>query len=668
MCARKTKSKAKKGKKFLVIVESPTKVRTISRILPREYEIKSSMGHIVDLPPNRMGIYISKGFQPRFQVIQAKKKILEQIQKSALKKDKIFIATDPDREGEAIGYHIQRKIKKGKDKREFLRVEFHEITQGAVKEAFSSPRTIDMNLVNAQIARRILDRIVGYFLSPLLWRKIRGGLSAGRVQSVALRFIIERERKIQSFVPQEYWTLEAVLKSDSTEFNAQLVKHKGKAIKIDNEEKIKAVIEEVKSTQFIVDAVKKFQRARRSPAPFNTASLQQEAFNRLGFSARKTMSVAQQLYEGVSLPDGERGLITYMRTDSLKISQQAQTMAEKFIAGTYGAEYASETKKVYKTKKFSQEAHEAIRPTDVNVVPDSIKSFLTPEQFRLYDLIWRRFVASQTKDAVFSVMRARIMAGEYEFVYNAQKLAFDGFLKVWGQDVREDVFCPIKEQDVLELVRCIPLQHFTQPPARFTEATLVRLLEEKGIGRPSTYASIISTIIERNYVDRNNKQLVPTELGFLVGDLLIDHFKELMDEKFTAYMEEELDEVEVGKKEWHQLLEEFYSMFKPQLDKAYELIEKKQAEVVPGRKCPACGSDLIIKWGRYGKFISCSSYPECKHREPMSYGDCPRCDGKIVIRKSRKGKRFYACNKWPECNFTASSLKEIEKQRKNEPV
>jgi len=597
----------------LVIVESPTKARTLSKILGKDFLVKSSMGHLIDLPENRVGIYISKGFKPYFCVIPKKRKILEELKKLAYDKKNIYIATDPDREGEAIGFHIKRKLKKRKDKRRFLRVEFHEITESAVKSAFLNPREINLNLVNAQIARRILDRIVGYFLSPLLWRKVKRGLSAGRVQSVALKFIVDREREIQNFKPSEYWEVEAEFGYGNKVYKFKLTKFKGKKIEIKNKEELSKILKDLEEKKFVVKSIKKTLREKKPPAPFNTSSLQQEAFNKLGFTSKKTMLIAQRLYEGIVIKDTPTGLITYMRTDSLQVSQKAKSEAEDFILKNLGPDYLQKEKITHKEKRFAQLAHEAIRPTDVFKTPESIKEYLQEDEYKLYKLIWQRFLASQTAKSKIESTQILITAGDYEFKATFQKIKFKGFLEFWPQEIKEEDPPAFKESQILTPLKIIPLQHFTQPPPRFTDASLVKILEEKGIGRPSTYAVIISTLIQRNYVKRKRGVLFPTELGILVTDILKEHFPDLMNEKFTAIMESKLDRIETGVLEWKRLLEEFYKNFKPQLDKAYQLI-KKEVKVI-NKKCPKCGATLVERWGRFGKFLSCSRFPDCKYSE-----------------------------------------------------
>ena len=649
-------------KKYLVVVESPTKMRTISNFLSKEYEVKSTMGHIVDLPEERVGVYISKGFQPLFKVLPKKKHILEELKKASIGKEKIFIATDPDREGEAIGYHIKNKIK-GRKKQDdrFLRVEFHEITEKAVRNAFSSPRNINMNLVNAQIARRVLDRIVGYFLSPLLWKKVKGGLSAGRVQSVALKFIVDREKQIEEFKPRKYWTIEVILKKENFEIKANLVREKDKQImQIDTYQQAQKILEKIKDQEFKVVNVEEKIRKRLPPSPFNTSSLQQEAFNKLGFSTKKTMMIAQQLYEGVKLPQGQVGLITYMRTDSLKISDIALREILSFIEKRFGKEYLFSGKRSYKKGKFAQEAHEAIRPTDIHKLPEQIKEYLTEDQFKLYELIWKRTVASQMSPAQIKTQRIEIKTEQFYFVSNNQQIIFEGFLKIWPLSIQSQTLPVINKEDILKLCNLQSQEHTTQPPPRYTEATLVKLLEGKGIGRPSTYAVIISTLLQREYVYKKNNSLIPSELGILVASLLNKHFPDLINEEFTAQMEEKLDEIEEGKVVWNSILEEFYNKFKPQLDLAYKNIKKEV--ITTSRKCPLCGKQLIVKWGRFGKFLSCSGFPECRYSEQFSYGKCPQCGSKIVYRRSKKGRGFYACSNYPECKFTTSTLKNIIKE------
>lgn len=642
----------------LVLVESPTKAKTISQFLGPEYKIMASFGHVRDLPENKFGVDVEKDFKPTYVIIPRAKERIKELQKAAQKAKLVILGTDPDREGEAIAYHLMYLLNLGK-KKPYWRIVFHEITEEAIKEALKNPRKIDMNLVNAQQARRILDRIVGYKLSPLLWRKIAKGLSAGRVQSVAVRLIVEREREIQKFVPQEYWTIEVLLRKgvekrkkewSVKEFKALLVKKDGKNIPqlgIKNEKEAKKIVEELKDAQFQVKKVEKKERKRNPPEPFMTSTLQQTASTKFGWSAEKTMQVAQQLYE--------LGYITYMRTDSLNLSELALEMAKDYILSNFGEKYFQQRK--YKTKsKVAQEAHEAIRPTEVKRSPDSLEGIINEQQLKLYDLIWRRFLACQMKEAIFDMTRVEIKAKNYEFLATGQILKFDGFLKVYPMKFEEEELPPLEEKEMLELIKLIPTQHFTQPPPRYTEASLIKELEKYGIGRPSTYAPILATIQERNYVKKDEKKrLIPTAVAFAVNDLLVNHFPEIVDISFTARMENDLDEIANGKKDWVKTLKEFFLPFKEKLNKKYKEIRGAGILEKTEKKCPQCGSPLLVRVSKYGKFLACSNYPKCKYVFDMENATgifCPKCkEGEIIKRKSKKGKIFYGCSRWPKCDF-----------------
>ncbi len=654
--------------KALVIVESPAKAKTINKILGKDFEVVSSMGHMIDLPKHTMGIDVENDFKAEYIVIPERKKNLAILKKHAKDKAVIYLAPDPDREGEAISWHIRNNLKDKKKK--FYRVTFDEITPGAVKEAFKYPRDINMDLVNAQQARRILDRIVGYSLSPLLWKKVGRGLSAGRVQSVAVRIIVERERDIQNFVPQEYWEIDADLKrpQDAVEdsFKAKLEKYDDKKIEIKDKDKADEIIVELKKEEFVVGEVKESKKRRNAFAPFTTSKLQQESFNKLHLSASKTMRIAQMLYEGVQLgKEGNVGLITYMRTDSVRISHDARNVAREYILDKYGKRYYPEKPNVYRSRKTAQEAHEAIRPTLPLREPEKVKPFLTPEQFKLYALIWNRFIASQMVPAVYSVTTVDIIAGRYLFRTSDTKLIFDGFTAVYGpieMDAKSKNRLPhLKEKDRLELLNLIPSQHFTKPPPRYSDASLVKSLEENGIGRPSTYAPIIYTIISRNYVDRISGYFKPTELGFIVTDLLMEHFPKILDAKFTARMEDELDGVEEGEIDYLILLKSFYSPFLYSLQQAKEHMKNvKKEAIVTDEVCELCGRPMVIKWGRRGKFLSCSGYPKCKHAKSITTGvKCPQpeCGGELIARRSRRGP-FYGCTNYPNCKYTTRKLPE----------
>ncbi len=650
-------------KKSLVIVESPAKSKTINKFLGENYVVSSSMGHVIDLPTKKMGVDVKAEFKPEYVVIPGKKKILSELKKEAKDKDEIYLATDPDREGEAIGWHLANYIGKGK---KVWRVVFDEITKRAVEEAFKNPGHINLNLVNAQQARRILDRIVGYSLSPLLWKKISRGLSAGRVQSVAVRLIVDREKEINAFVPQEYWEIEAELKKikDTRIFFAQLEKIDETKAEIKDKEGADAIIADLAGKQFKVKDVKKSQKRLNPQAPFTTSKLQQESFYKLHFRAGKTMRIAQQLYEGLEVgEEGSVGLITYMRTDSVRVASSAIEEVRNFINKKFGHEYLPSTPNIYKSKKTAQEAHEAIRPTSVAREPDSIKDYLTADQYKLYKLIWSKFIASQMKPAIYSVTSVDIEAGKYLFKATGSILIFAGFKAAYDDDEekekKEHPLPPLAIDEKLELINLKPSQHFTKPPARYTDATLVKALEEDGIGRPSTYAPIIETVVLRHYVKRDKGSLVPTELGTVVTDLLIEHFPKILDIEFTAKMEEELDEVEEGNLEWTQALNDFYGPFSEWLSKAHiEMKEVKKEVVETGERCEKCGRKMVMKWGRRGKFISCSGFPECKNAKPISTGvKCPEpgCDGELVERRSRRGL-FYGCSRYPNCKHIENKL------------
>lgn len=654
--------------KSLVIVESPAKAKTISRILGEDFEVIPSMGHIVDLPRTKMGVDIENNFKPNFIVVSSRKKIMSQIKAEVKKADKIYLATDPDREGEAIGWNIKDKLKSSK---EFFRVIFHEITPGAVKEAFRHPVDLNFKKVNAQTARRVLDRLVGYLLSPLLWRKVAGGLSAGRVQSVALRLIVERERDILKFVPEEYWEIEAELKKSSTRhegssraFLAKLEKIDDKKAEIKNQAASQAIIEDLKLKQFIVSDIRETEKKKNPFAPFITSTLQQDAFYKLRFSSSRTMMIAQALYEGIELgQEGAVGLITYMRTDSVNVSSGAIKEVRSFIEEKFGKDYLPPEANLYKSRKQAQEAHEAIRPTSVFRTPDSIKEYLSPEQFKLYVLIYNRFIASQMKPAVYGLTTVDIKADKYLFRSNSLKIIFKGFTALYeSQDEEEkeikSILPHLEKNETLNLIKLNPSQHFTRALPRFSEASLVKALEEDGIGRPSTYAPIIQTIVYRDYVRRFKGYLYPTELGFKVNDLLVEYFTEVMDVKFTAGMEEELDEIEEGNLEWTKVINDFYEPFKVRFDHANDTIQKEV--VTTNEICATCGKPMVVKWSRKGKFLSCSDFPNCHYAKSITTGiKCPNegCPGELIERRSRRGL-FYGCTAYPKCTYTAKALPE----------
>ncbi|MCK5214794.1 MAG: type I DNA topoisomerase [Candidatus Omnitrophica bacterium] len=649
--------------KALVIVESPAKIKTISKILGDNFKVCSSMGHLIDLPKSTLGVDVDHDFTPKFIIVRDKQKILTQLKKEAKTKKEIYIATDPDREGEAIGWNLVQQIGEGK---KIYRVTFQEITKKAVLKAFEHPREFDTKKINAQMARRILDRIVGYKISPVLWKKVGSRLSAGRVQSVALRLIVERERAIQNFVPKEYWQIFVDLQKEGSEavLPASLDKIDGQKIDINTQSDSEKIVDDLKNQDYDIAKIVDREVKRNPSPPFITSTLQQEAFNKLGFNARQTMRNAQDLYEGIEIGGEEpMGLITYMRTDSVNISNDAIEQVRSFITDNYGEKYLPETPNKYKSKKSAQEAHEAIRPTDVTRKPEDIRKYLADDQYKLYLVIWRRFICSQMVPAVFKNRKIEIKAGKYDFGATGSTLVFDGFLIVLPdrQDDNNKVDLAIYDKgDHLNLLEVNPTQHFTKPPPRYSEATLVKALEEDGIGRPSTYASIITTIVFRNYVKRDRGYFTATELGMLVCDQLMEYFARIMDIRFTAQMEERLDKVEDGDLDYVNLLKEFYKPFKQELVHALDKMEKTQNFV--DEKCPECGQQMVIKWGRRGKFLSCSVFPKCKHAQPFLSGvKCPNegCEGELVERRSRRGA-FYGCSKYPNCTYTVNKLPQAD--------
>src|SRR3989338_8709806 len=679
--------KAEKSKtKHLVIVESPTKAGTINKFLGKDYHVEASFGHVRDLPKSKMGVDVANDFVPQYIIPSKAKKTVNKLKKAAEGMQTIFLAADPDREGEAISWHLAA-IFNG-SKADIKRVEFNELTKEAVCRSFEHPREIDENLVNAQQARRILDRVVGYELSPLLWKKVQRGLSAGRVQSVALRIIVEREREIRAFVPEEYWSLHAELSSKRPEqqskiFTAKLVKIGKEKAEIHREDEMLGVKNALTNAEFRVLSVQKKERQRKAQAPYTTSKLQQEAYNRLGFSAVKTMKVAQSLYEGVDLgkDGGPVGLITYMRTDSVNIADVARKEASQYIYEKFGSEYYPQTPNMYKSKKGAQEAHEAIRPSSAYREPEKIKSHLNEEQYKLYDLIWRKFVSSQMTPARDLVTSIDIQAGtEYFFKASGTKNIFPGFSAVFGDfqknvekkenedkkeeadesgDVNDD-FPELEYNELLNLHQLTGNQHFTKPPPRFNDASLVKILEEKGIGRPSTYAPTISTLVYRNYAERKGGALMPTELADTVIDLLVNHFPVILDVEFTARMEEDLDLIEEGKADWVKILKEFHEPFEKQLVEAREKMKDMKKPVVEtDEKCEKCGKTMVIRWGRFGKFIACSGFPECRNTKAISTGvPCPKenCGGSLVPRRSKGNRKFFGCSKYPACDYIANQL------------
>ncbi|QUL98588.1 MAG: type I DNA topoisomerase [Candidatus Fermentithermobacillus carboniphilus] len=646
----------------LIIVESPTKARTISKFMKSRYDVKASLGHVRDLPKSQLGVDISNGFTPKYITIRGKGDVIKELKEAAKRASAVYLATDPDREGEAISWHLCAIL--GINPDEAKRVTFHEITEKAVKEAFRHPVPIDKNLVLAQQARRVLDRLVGYSLSPLLWHKVRPGLSAGRVQSAALRIIVDREKEIENFVPQEYWTLDVVLKSSKGTVKARYFGENGEKKELREKSGVDSIIKDISGRPFTVISVTPKERHKSPPFPFTTSTLQQEASRKLGFPVRKTMMIAQLLYEGVELgPEGYVGLITYMRTDSTRVSPLALNEAREYVTSAFGPSYVGFERKE-KERPGVQGAHEAIRPTSVSRTPDKVKPFLKPDQYKLYKLIWDRFVASQMAPAVYDTVTCDIQCGSHTFRATGSRLKFPGFAKVYeeGQDApleegekEEGEIIPLSQGEVLSLEKVVPAQHFTEPPPRYTEASLVKELEENGIGRPSTYAPIIATLIEREYVQRDKKRLVPTELGRLVDMLLRENFPSIVDVKFTAEMEKRLDSVEEGKEPWDNVVREFWEPFKEQVEKAEREIKRVEVEDEPaGINCEKCGRPMVIKRSRYGKFIACSGYPECKNTKPLvekAGVKCPKCQGEIVVRRSKTGRVFWGCENYPQCDF-----------------
>jgi DNA topoisomerase-1 len=647
--------------KKVIIVESPAKTKTLKSFLKDGFKITASMGHIRDLPQRALGVDIDDGFTPKFIIIPKKKAVVEKLKEETKDADVVYLASDPDREGEAIAWHLAHVLKLKNP----LRIEFNEITRDAVLEGLKHPRPIDMNRVYSQHARRILDRIVGYKLSPLLWDKLGfKTLSAGRVQSVALRLICEREREIQAFVPEEYWTITARLTSQREyfPFDAILITRNGEKISIKNEEEANKILQELEGAEYRVKSIKKQERKRNPPPPFITSTLQQEASNRLGFTPARTMRIAQQLYEGIEIDEGTVGLITYMRTDSVRIAESALAEAREFLKQNFGEEFLPPTPRRFKVKESAQDAHEAIRPTSVFRTPEKLARYLNSDQLKLYTLIWRRFLASQMKEAIVDHTTVDISAKDFIFRATGSVVKFPGFLIIY-EDKKEEIALPeLFEGEILDLIELIPAQHFTQPPPRYNDASLVKALEQKGIGRPSTYAVIIQTLLDRNYVVRENRQLIPTEMGFKVNDLLVEHFPDIVDVSFTAKMEEELDDIERGLLRWDFVLEKFYDSFSKTLKQAFKVIEKEEKkEEKLEEKCPLCGAPLVLKYGRYGQFISCSNFPQCRYKRSITSSlgiKCPMegCDGEIVERRTKKGKLFYGCSNYPKCKF-ASWLK-----------
>ncbi len=666
--------------KSLVIVESPAKAKTIAKYLGKDYTVKASVGHIMDLPKSKLGVDVENDFEPKYIQIKGKAPVVRELKSAAKKADRILIATDPDREGEAIAHHVAETIAGSAKTQEIYRVLFNEITKKAILLAIEHPGKIDANKVDAQQARRVLDRLVGYQISPILWQKVRRGLSAGRVQSVALRLICEREEEIKAFVPEEFWSLTALLEGKlPPQFEAKLLKKDEEKLKVKNNDEVQKILADLQNATYTVSRVEKKERRRNPVPPFTTSKLQQEGVRKLGFTAKRTMGIAQSLYEGVDIgEEGTVGLITYMRTDSTRVGKEAQDEAREFIASKYGKDYLPEKAPVYASAKSAQEAHEAIRPTSVLREPDAIKKHLAPEQYKLYKLIWNRFVASQMNPAIIDQTSIDVTAAGYVFRATGSIVKFPGFMAVYLEEKSEDqapseednseaVLPPLAEGDSLTLIKLDPKQHFTQPPPRFSEALLVKTLEEKGIGRPSTYAAIISTIQDRDYVNKVENKFRPTELGVLVNTLLVSHFPVVMDVAFTAKMEDELDKIEEGQMPWVDAVRDFYRPFSESLEKAQAEMKDFKAEQTPTDiNCEKCGKPMIIKWGRNGQFLACSGYPDCKNTKPFVRTEnggveaapeettdekCPKCGSDMVVKRGRFGK-FLACSRYPECNHT----------------
>ena len=651
----------------LVIVESPAKVKTIKKYLGKDYEVTASMGHIRDLPQNSLGVYIERGFQPQYLNISGKEKLIKELQNEAKKCDGVILATDPDREGEAIAWHLAHVLKLSHD--ELNRVTFSEITEKGIKDGMASPRTIDEDLFNAQQARRVLDRLVGYKLSPFLWKKVRRGLSAGRVQSVTVRILCDREKEIEAFVPQEYWIIDVVLKTDDGKnLTVRLRNKEGispEEFSIKNEAEAMAIVKELENEEFSIYALKKGVRHKQPEPPFITSTMQQDASRKLNFPARKTMRVAQELYEGIDINgEGATGLITYMRTDSLRVSDVASEAAAAYIEANYGSEYVQKSARSYKKRGSTnaQDAHEAIRPTNIELTPERAKESLTQDQYKLYKLIWERFIASRMTDQVQDTVTLDVKAGEYLFRTSGYTVAFDGYSRLYevsaDEKKEQPVVLPALNKDTKLKKREIkPSQKFTQPPARYTEASLIRKLEEDGIGRPSTYAPTISTIMDRGYVEREGKSLKPTSLGMVVTDLMIEQFPDIVDEKFSADMEKSLDKIESGKVDWTTTISKFYKGFDKSLTAAEKALEGQRLSVPDEETdiiCEKCGRKMVIKTGRYGKFLACPGFPECKNTKRIvvsTPGKCPKCGSPIVQRKSKRGRIFFACEKGTACGF-----------------
>ena len=645
----------------LIIVESPAKANTIKKFLGGSTKVVASMGHIRDLPKSKLGIDIEHDFEPEYINIRGKGDLIKSLKTDAKKAKKVYLATDPDREGEAIAWHLAKILENDKDK--ITRVTFNEITKTAVQKAIKEPRSIDLNTVDAQQARRVLDRIVGYKISPILWKKVKRGLSAGRVQSVAVKLIVDRENEIENFIPEEYWNIYADLKDEKSkkQFEARFYGKNGKKQEIHSKEEIDQILKTIENAKYTVSEVKKGEKKRNPAPPFTTSTMQQEASRKLGFTLKKTMSVAQGLYEGVKIAEkGTVGLITYMRTDSTRISEEARASAKKQIVATYGEEYYEN--RYYKTSKDAQDAHEGIRPTYADIEPDKIKDELTKDQYKLYKLIYNRFMASQMKPAIYDTMAVNIKADDYDFKANGQSLRFKGFMTLYveGTDEKEEkeegILPELQENQEVKLLKINPKQSFTEPPARYTEASLVKTLEEKGIGRPSTYSPTITTILERRYIQKEQKQLVPTELGKIVNKILTENFTDVINVEFTAKIENEFDEIAEGKEQWKQMIREFYGPFEKELEKVEKELEHVElVDEVSDVPCDKCGRMMVYKYGKYGKFLACPGYPECKNTKPIVETidvPCPKCGAVVQVRKTKRGKKYFICENNPQsCDY-----------------
>lgn len=653
---KKTTSKKTTNQKNLVIVESPAKAKTIEKYLGRNYRVVASVGHIRDLKKSTMSVDFDNNYEPQYINIRGKGDLINSLKKEAKNAKKVYLASDPDREGEAISWHLAHIL--NLDESDANRVVFNEITKEAVKNAFKEPRSIDQDLVDAQQARRVLDRIVGYSISPILWKKVKKGLSAGRVQSIALKLIIDRENEINQFQPEEYWSIDSTFKKGNKKFQASFYGLDGKKVKLENNDQVKEVLARIKNDEFTVDQVERKERKRNAPLPYTTSTMQMDAANKVNFRTRKTMMVAQQLYEGVSLgTGGTQGLITYMRTDSTRISPVAQAQAADFITERFGEKYSKHGSRV-KNVSGAQDAHEAIRPSNVNLTPEGIAKYLDKDQLKLYTLIWNRFVASQMTAAIFDTMNVRLEQNGVIFSANGSQVKFDGYMAVYNDSDKNKMLPDMEQGDTVTRTTTSPEQHFTQPPARYSEATLIKTLEENGVGRPSTYAPTIETIQKRYYVKLASKRFEPTELGEIVNKLIVEFFPDIVNVKFTAEMEQKLDDVEIGKEQWQKVIDSFYQPFKDELAKAETEMEKIQIKDEPaGFDCDVCGHPMVIKLGKYGKFYACSNFPDCRNTKQIVKAigvTCPDCkEGQVIERKSKRNRIFYGCDRYPACEFTS---------------